>query len=91
MTVLSKFIQIFFKLSLRLSLFITSLISILTIIIIISIFKLYRFDSISQWIKQYFKMGMTHLIIYNIVIYYLFKLFDNPTSNLENRFAQPIV
>ena len=76
MTVLSKLIQIIFKINLRLSLFITSIISIITIIIIITSMNLYRFHSNSEWISQYFKMGITHLITYNIVIYSLFKLFN---------------
>ena len=61
------------KMSLRLSVFIISILSSLFVSILITIIKAYNFTKISRWIKQYLIITTFHLFTYNIIIFLLLK------------------
>ena len=73
MTCLALFIKEKTKLSLKMSIFIISIISSIIISSYIKITKAYNFTSSSRWIKQYIIITFVHLITYNIIIMFLLK------------------
>ena len=61
------------KIGLQKSLFIISLISSLFVMILIKTKKLYKFQEDKFWYRQYFRIFIAHLVVYNIIIYIILK------------------
>ena len=74
-SVFAKFLHLKFKLSLKKSLFLTSLITFIIISTSITVFKSYKFKSNMRWYKQYLTILIGHLIAFNIIVYNLENLF----------------
>jgi hypothetical protein len=73
MAVIAKYIYLHTKLSLYQSLFMISILSIIGVTSYITITRAYRFQTQSQWNRQYGKVLISHLVTYNIIIYQLEK------------------
>jgi hypothetical protein len=71
MTCLAQLTAEITKLSLRMSIFIISIISSILVSSYITITKAYNFKSLSRWIKQYIIVTIAHLITYNVIIMFL--------------------
>ncbi len=69
MTVIAKYISLHTQLSLRISIFMISVVSILCVISFITITKSYPFHNRLDWYRQYVKVALSHLVTFNIIIY----------------------
>ena len=81
-SILSIIIKKEFNLSLSMSLFITSIISISYFIIqnyyiARKLYKPYKNYTPNEWLRYFFRNGSRHLIAFNLVIYYFTKHFSN--------------
>ena len=73
MTTFAVFLTKQMKITLRKSLFLISILSSSLVISFITINNLYKFKSKRRWYTQYLKLTMTHLVTYNIIIYFILK------------------
>ena len=69
--VFAKFIHLNYNISLRKSLFLTSLITFSIISTYITFWDLYKFKTNMRWYKQYLLVFIGHFIAFNIIVYNL--------------------
>ena len=70
-SVFAKFLHLNYNLSLKKSLFITSLITFTIVSTGITIFKSYKYKSFKQWCEQYLTVFVGHLLTFNYIVYKL--------------------
>lgn len=69
MTMIALYISNIMNISLQISLFIVSILSIIIISTLITSINAYKFSTQKQWYNQYITISIAHLITYNIIIY----------------------
>jgi hypothetical protein len=75
MTTFAVYLSKIHNISLRSSLFITSIISVIFIILLINVINAYKFRSNKRWYQQYTTLAIAHIITYNVIIYFLLRIF----------------
>ena len=73
MTAFAVFLTKQMKITLQKALFFISILSSLIVISFITMNNLYKFKSKTKWYVQYLKLTVTHLITYNVIIYFILK------------------